>query len=67
MGTVLQSVATIGLAVGLSMYYEWRLGLLALAFTPFILLATFGEQRLMNVENQSQSETLQKSIKVCMF
>ncbi|KAI7815643.1 ABC subfamily B member 5, partial [Rhyzopertha dominica] len=65
-GTVLQSVATIGLAVGLSMYYEWRLGLLALAFTPFILLATFGEQRLMNVENQSQSETLQKSIKLAV-
>lgn len=46
------------------MYYEWRLGLVALSFTPFILIATFLQQRLMYIENQTQTETLQASTKV---
>lgn len=46
------------------MYYEWRLGLVALSFTPFILVATFLQQRLMYIENQTQNETLQSSTKV---
>lgn len=45
------------------MYYEWRLGLVALSFTPIILVATFMQQRLMYIENQSQNETLQSSTK----
>lgn len=62
----MQSVATIGIAVGLSMYYEWRLGLVALSFTPFILIATFLQQRLMYIENQTQTETMQSSTKIAV-
>ncbi|XP_022900124.1 ATP-dependent translocase ABCB1 [Onthophagus taurus] len=62
-GTVLQSFATIILAIGLSMFYEWRLGLVALAFTPFILLATFLQGRLMFAQNDSFHGSMEKSTK----
>ncbi|GJQ78971.1 hypothetical protein Trydic_g133 [Trypoxylus dichotomus] len=62
-GTVLQSLATLFLGVGLSMYYEWRLGLVALAFTPFILFATFLQGRLMKDENEQFHGALEKSSK----
>ncbi|EFA00893.1 ATP-dependent translocase ABCB1 [Tribolium castaneum] len=65
-GTILQSIATIGLSVGLSMYYQWKLGLVALAFTPFILLAVFFQHRLMNVENEAHHKSLQKSNKLAV-
>lgn len=65
-GTILQSVATLVLAVGLSMYYEWRLGLLALAFTPLILVATFFERRNTGRLNDSRGDSLQKSTKIAV-
>lgn len=46
------------------MYYEWRLGLVALSFTPLILFSVFFQQRQMLIENQSENETLKKSTKV---
>lgn len=63
-GIILQSIATLGLSVGLSMYYQWKLGFVALAFTPFILVAIFLQHRLMNVENDTHHKSLQKSTKV---
>lgn len=63
-GTIFQSLSTIGLAMGLSMYYEWKLGLVCLAFTPFILLAVFTQQRLMRGENENYHSALEKSTKV---
>ncbi|XP_044258218.1 ATP-dependent translocase ABCB1 [Tribolium madens] len=66
LGTILQSIATIGLSVGLSMYYQWKLGLVALAFTPFILLTVFFQHRLMNVENEAHHKSLQKSNKLAV-
>jgi ATP-binding cassette subfamily B (MDR/TAP) protein 1 len=65
-GTILQSIATLGLSVGLSMFYQWKLGLVALAFTPFILVAIFLQHRLMNVENDAHHKSLQKSTKLAV-
>ncbi|KAJ8927496.1 hypothetical protein NQ314_020045 [Rhamnusium bicolor] len=65
-GTILQSIATLILSIGLSMYYEWRLGLVAMAFTPLILLATFFERR--NTRNLSghRDDSLQNSTKIAV-
>ncbi|KAJ3662142.1 hypothetical protein Zmor_006501 [Zophobas morio] len=65
-GTILQSIATLGLSVGLSMYYEWKLGLVALAFTPLILIAIFLQHRLMTIENDAHHKSLQKSTKLAV-
>ncbi|KAK9700678.1 ABC transporter [Popillia japonica] len=65
-GTVLQSLATLFLGVGLSMYYEWRLGLVALSFTPFLLVATFFQGRLMRGENDQFHGALESSSKLAV-
>jgi ATP-binding cassette subfamily B (MDR/TAP) protein 1 len=48
------------------MFYQWKLGLVALAFTPFILVAIFLQHRLMNVENDAHHKSLQKSTKLAV-
>ncbi|KAJ8944821.1 hypothetical protein NQ318_013158 [Aromia moschata] len=65
-GTIIQSIATIVLAITLSMYYEWRLGLLALAFAPFILLASFFETRHATGANNKQNDSIQQSTKIAV-
>ncbi|KAK5639991.1 hypothetical protein RI129_010802 [Pyrocoelia pectoralis] len=65
-GTIFQSISTLVLSVGISMYYEWRLGLVAMTFTPFILLAIFFEGRLVRSENQSRHKTLERSTKIAV-
>lgn len=60
-------MATLFLGVGLSMYYEWSLGLLALAFTPFILIATYLQRKVMAQENMGTAKTMEKCTKVIFF
>lgn len=65
-GTLLQSVATIVIALGIAMAYEWRLALVALAFTPIILVASYTEMRLMEQQNMGNSKALEKSTKLAV-
>ncbi|CAG9855747.1 unnamed protein product [Phyllotreta striolata] len=65
-GTIMQSLATFGLAIGLSMYYEWRLGLVTAAFSPIILIALFFERRNSSGQNDSRDQGLQKSTKIAV-
>lgn len=65
-GNILQSLATIGLGVGLSMYYEWRLGLVAMAFVPFILVATYMQQKVLVVENRTTRTAMEGSTKLAV-
>ncbi|KAB0792571.1 hypothetical protein PPYR_14530 [Photinus pyralis] len=65
-GTIFQSVATLGISVGVSMYFEWRLGLVALTFTPFILLAIFFEGRFVKTENENRHKTLERSTMIAV-
>lgn len=65
-GTLLQSVATIVIALGIAMAYEWRLALVALAFTPIILVASYTEMRLMEQQNMGNSKSLEKSTKLAV-
>lgn len=63
-GIVLQSIATIGLGVGLAIYYEWRLGLVTLCFTPIIILAQYFFWRIARGEALNSQKSLEKSTKV---
>lgn len=63
-GTVVQSVATLGLAMGLALSYEWRLGLVALCFTPLILVSTYFMMRVMHGNAFGTQDALEKSTKV---
>lgn len=63
-GTVLQSIATLFLAIGLSMYYQWKLGLVTVAFSPFIIITVFIERRNTAGLNDVRDRALQNSTKV---
>jgi ABC-type multidrug transport system, ATPase and permease components len=63
-GIVLQSIATIGLGVGLALYYEWRLGLVTLCFTPIIILGQYFFWRIARGESLNSQKSLEKSTKV---
>ncbi|CAG9838848.1 unnamed protein product [Diabrotica balteata] len=65
-GTILQSIATFCLAIGLSMYYEWKLGLVTAAFTPVMLIAMFFEKRNTRGGNDSRDTALQKSTRTAV-
>lgn len=63
-GIVLQSIATIGLGVGLALYYEWRLGLVTMCFTPVILLGQYFFLKTARGEALNNQKALEKSTKV---
>lgn len=63
-GLILQSIATLILSIGIAMWYEWRLGLVGLAFTPFLLLSMYFQVILMRQENMGTAKALGKSTKV---
>ncbi|XP_026840827.1 multidrug resistance protein 1A [Drosophila persimilis] len=65
-GTIIQSVSTLALGIGLSMYYEWSLGLVALAFTPFILIAFYMQRMLMAEENMGTAKTMENCTKLAV-
>uniref|UniRef100_W8B7Y6 ABC-type xenobiotic transporter n=1 Tax=Ceratitis capitata TaxID=7213 RepID=W8B7Y6_CERCA len=63
-GTIFQSLATLLLGIGLSMYYEWSLGLLALAFAPFLLLAAYLQRKVMSKENMGTAKSMESCTKL---
>ncbi len=48
------------------MYYEWRLGFVALAFAPFILVASYMDIKLMSQQNLGNGKALEKSTKIAV-
>ncbi|ERL93338.1 hypothetical protein D910_10631 [Dendroctonus ponderosae] len=65
-GTIVNSLATLSLSVFLAVYYEWRLGLVAMVFVPLIIVATFLQRRQMSQESDDYKESLQKSTKIAV-
>lgn len=63
-GLILQSISTLILSVGIAMWYEWRLGFVALCFTPVLLLSIYFQVILMRQENMGSAKALEKSTKV---
>lgn len=61
---MLQAVGSFGLALVLSLIYEWRVGLVALAFVPLLLIVLYQEGRMVTAESFSTAKTMQASSKV---
>jgi len=55
-GTVLQSISTLALGLSIGLFFEWRLGLVALAFSPFMVVSMFLMRRMMVGENQKNQK-----------
>ncbi|XP_022920637.1 ATP-dependent translocase ABCB1-like [Onthophagus taurus] len=64
-GTVLNSLSTMSIAVGVSFYYEWRLTLVTLAVVPLIFFGIYLEQKVLRKDSGS-SDPLIQSTKVAV-
>ncbi|XP_053599617.1 ATP-dependent translocase ABCB1-like isoform X2 [Plodia interpunctella] len=65
-GTVLQAIGTFGFALVLSLYYEWRVGLVALAFVPVIVVILYKEGRMVSEESSGTAKTMEASSKLAV-
>ncbi|XP_076263944.1 multi drug resistance 50 [Rhynchophorus ferrugineus] len=65
-GAIMNSAATLVFSISLSIYYQWKLGLVALAFFPLIVIATFLQRRQMAGENEAYRQSLEKSTKIAV-
>nr|CAD7263822.1 unnamed protein product [Timema shepardi] len=63
---IIQSIATFLLAVGLAMYYEWRLGLAGLAFSPVIMAAQYYFIVVQSGELLNKREAMEQAIQVAV-
>ncbi|XP_034477395.1 ATP-dependent translocase ABCB1 [Drosophila innubila] len=65
-GSIIQSIATIVLGVALAMYYEWSLGLVAMAFMPFILISFYLQRTVMAQENMGNAKIMENTTKLAV-
>lgn len=65
-GTVLSSISTICISLGIAFAYEWRLAFVALCFTPFILVASYFELKFMEQQSMGNAKALEKSTKLAV-
>ncbi|XP_046965723.1 ATP-dependent translocase ABCB1 [Vanessa cardui] len=65
-GTVLQAVGTFSFALGVSLYYEWRLGLVALAFVPLMAAVLYKQGRMVTAESFGTAKTMESSSKIAV-
>jgi len=65
-GIVLQSIATMGLGLGLALYFVWRLGLVTMCFIPVILLAQYFFLKIARGETLNNQKALEKSTKLAV-
>ncbi|KAH8371803.1 hypothetical protein KR093_008900 [Drosophila rubida] len=65
-GSIIQSIATIVLGIALAMYYEWSLGLVAIAFMPFILISFYLQRTVMAQENMGNAKIMENTTKLAV-
>ncbi|KAJ8733987.1 hypothetical protein PYW07_014538 [Mythimna separata] len=65
-GTVVQAVGTFGFALVLSLYYEWRVGLVALCFVPIIIFVLYKEGRMTHATSSGTAKTMETSSKTAV-
>ncbi|KAK4872647.1 hypothetical protein RN001_014676 [Aquatica leii] len=65
-GTILNSISTVLIALGTSFYYEWRVAFVSMCFSPLIVLSFYLEQKMIAKETQGHYKSLQKSTKIAV-
>nr|QZZ63294.1 ABC transporter [Leptinotarsa decemlineata] len=66
LGSILQSITTFVVAISLSLYYDYRLGLVTAAFVPFMLLAMYVERQNTAGLRSNRDQALQKSTMIAV-
>ncbi|KAK4292716.1 hypothetical protein Pmani_034533 [Petrolisthes manimaculis] len=66
LGLIIQSLTTVCIGVCLSLYYDWRLGLVSLPFMPFILACVYFQTKMFTGQNLSEAKTLDQASKLAV-
>ena len=66
-GTVIQALTTLGFSISISLYYDWRLGLVSFPFIPFVLIAVYLQSKILMGQSVTESTSLQDAGKVRYF
>ncbi|CAH2096059.1 unnamed protein product [Euphydryas editha] len=65
-GVLLQAVGSVGLALLLAVWFQWRVVLVALAFLPVIILVTWQQGVATDKESSEYSKSLENSTKIAV-
>ncbi|GJQ81867.1 hypothetical protein Trydic_g9893 [Trypoxylus dichotomus] len=62
----LNAISTITIATGLSLYFEWRLALVALTIVPIILIGTYFETKFSQMDNYGSKNAVENAAKIAV-
>ncbi|XP_038209704.1 ATP-dependent translocase ABCB1-like [Zerene cesonia] len=65
-GTVLQALGTFSFALGVSLFYEWRMGLVALTFVPILAAVLYKEGKIVSEQSFGTAKTMEASSKIAV-
>ncbi|XP_024941153.1 multidrug resistance protein 2 [Cephus cinctus] len=65
-GVLMQSVSAIVIVSAISLYYEWRLGLVGMCIMPIIIVATYMQGKIVRQETLNYHTGLEKSTKIAV-
>lgn len=63
---MIQAVTTLGVSIGLALYYDWRLGLVSFPFIPFVLVAVYLQSKILMGQSVTESTSLQDAGKLAI-
>ncbi len=55
------------ISISLSLYYQWKLGLVTSLFVPLVLVAIYWETKIVSGQDTVEKEALEASAKVWKF
>ncbi len=64
LGTIVQSIFTLVISVGLAMYYEWKLGLVTSCFMPLLLVGIYFQMKVVMGQDMMETSSLADAAKV---
>ncbi|XP_076061207.1 ATP-dependent translocase ABCB1-like [Oratosquilla oratoria] len=65
-GTIMQSLTTLGVSIVLALYYNWKLGLVTLPFIPFVLIAVYLQSKILMGQSVTESKVLEDAGKIAI-
>lgn len=64
MAIIIQSIATILVGVGLSLYYSWKLTLTTIIFIPFVFVGVYLDSKVVQSQGVDEKLAIQSATKV---
>jgi hypothetical protein len=63
-GVILQSINTLVISIGLSIFYQWKLGLSISTFVPLVLVSFYFQTKIVMGQDTIEKSAFEASAKV---